>query len=55
MTNNDNPYLCGGTFLAQILRARKSPELSAYYNRNKKESLSEQETFRRLISIYHIA
>ena len=55
MTNNDNPYLCGGTFLAQILRARKSSELSAYYNRNKKESLSEQETFRRLISIYHIA
>ena len=55
MTNNDNPYLCGGTFLAQILRARKSSELSAYYNRNKKESLSEQETFRRLISIYHMA
>ena len=55
MANTDNPYLCGGTFLAQILRARKSSELSAYYNRNKKESLSEQETFRRLISIYHIA
>lgn len=55
MTNNDNPYLCGGTFLAQILRARKSTESSAYYNKNKKESLSEQETFRRLISIYHIA
>ena len=55
MTNNDNPYLCGGTFLAQILRARKSSELSAYYNKNKKESLSEQETFRRLISIYHMA
>ena len=55
MANTDNPYLCGGTFLAQILRARKSSELSAYYNRNKKESLSEQETFRRLISIYHMA
>ena len=55
MANTDNPYLCGGTFLAQILRARKSSELSAYYNKNKKESLSEQETFRRLISIYHIA
>ena len=55
MANTDNPYLCGGTFLAQILRARKSPELPAYYNKNKKESLSEQETFRRLISIYHIA
>ena len=55
MANTDNPYLCGGTFLAQILRARKSSELSAYNNRNKKESLSEQETFRRLISIYHIA
>lgn len=54
MANTDNSYLCGGTFLAQILRARKSSELSAYYNRNKKESLSEQETFRRLISIYHI-
>ena len=44
MANTDNSYLCGGTFLAQILRARKSSELSAYYNRNKKESLSEQET-----------
>ena len=55
MANTDNPYLCGGTFLAQILRARKSTESPAYYNRNKKESLSEQETFRRLISIYHIA
>ena len=55
MANTDNPYLCGGTFLAQILRARKSSELSAYYNKNKKESLSEQETFRRLISIYHMA
>ena len=55
MANTDNPYLCRGTFLAQILRERKSSELSAYYNRNKKESLSEQETFRRLISIYHIA
>ena len=55
MANTDNPYLCGGTFLAQILRARKSPELPVYYNKNKKESLSEQETFRRLISIYHIA
>ena len=55
MANTDNPYLCGGTFLAQILRARKSPELPAYYNKNKKESLSEQETFRRLISIYHMA
>ena len=54
MANTDNPYLCGGTFLAQILRARKSPELPAYYNKNKKESLSEQETFRRLISIYHM-
>ena len=55
MANTDNPYLCGGTFLAQILRARKSPELPACYNKNKKESLSEQETFRRLISIYHMA
>ena len=55
MANTDNPYLCGGTFLAQILRARKSPELPVYYNKNKKESLSEQETFRRLISIYHMA
>lgn len=49
------PYLCGGTFLAQILRARKKLSTPTDYMQCKKEALSEQETLKRLISIYHLS
>lgn len=48
------PYLCGGTFLTQILRARKDLVPTKDYEKGHKESHSEQEVFRRLISIYHL-
>lgn len=49
------PYLCGGTFLTQLLRARKELTNSTKHKNGQKESLSEQETFRRLISIYQLS
>jgi len=55
MTNNTIPYLCGGTFLAQILRARNQLATSTEHTMGQKESLSEQETFRQLISIYRLS
>lgn len=55
MANKNIPYLCGGTFLTQILRARKALTTSTGHTNGQKESLSEQETFRRLISIYHLS
>lgn len=55
MANEKTPYLCGGTFLTQILRARKDLTSSAEHTNGQKESLSEQETFRRLISIYQLS
>lgn len=55
MANEKIPYLCGGTFLTQILRARKELTTSTEHTSGQKESLSEQETFRRLISIYHLS
>lgn len=54
MENTRAPYLCGGTFLTQILRARKELSTSTGHTKGQKESLSEQETFRRLISIYQL-
>lgn len=48
------PFLCGGTFFTQILRARKPRKSSAEHMEGKKESLSEPEMFRRLISIYQL-
>lgn len=48
------PFLCGGTFFTQILRARKPRKSSAELTKGKKESLSEPEVFRRLISIYQL-
>ena len=54
MHNTAVPYLCSGTFLAQILWARKRLESATDDKKGKKESLSEQETFRRLISIYQL-
>jgi len=55
MVNVKTPYLCGGTFLTQILRARKGLTTSTEHTNGQKESLSEQETFRRLISIYQLS
>ena len=49
------PFLCGGTFFAQILRARKPRQSPAEFVKGQKESLSEPELFRRLISIYHLS
>ncbi|MEG2483686.1 MAG: hypothetical protein RSA80_09610 [Lachnospiraceae bacterium] len=55
MEKENTPYLCGGTFLTQILRARKELTTSTDHKKGQKESLSEQETFRRLISIYQLS
>lgn len=55
MTNITIPYLCGGTFLVQILRARPRLATATEHTKCKKESLSEQETFRRLISIFQLS
>ncbi len=55
MTNKTSPYLCGGTFLAQILRARPQLASATEHTKCQKESLSEQETFRRLISIFQLS
>ena len=52
--NNTLSYLCGGTFLSQILRARNQLKTSTEHTKCQKENLSEHETFRRLISIYQL-
>lgn len=54
MANESIPYLCGGTFLAQVLRARLPLTTAADHINSKKECLLEQEVFRRLISIYQL-
>ncbi len=54
MANGAIPYLCGGTFLCQVLRARNDLATATAHTKRKKENLSEQETFRRLISIYQL-
>lgn len=48
------PFLCGGTFFVQILRARRLRKSPAELAKGQKESLSEPELFRRLISIYQL-
>lgn len=48
------PFLCGGTFFCQVLRARKATSSPAEYYSGKKESLSESELFRRLIEIFQL-
>lgn len=54
MTNVTTPYLCGGTFLTQLLRARHNLTTAADHIHKQRENLSEQETFRKLISIYQL-
>ena len=45
MTKDAIPYICGGTFLAQVLRARANRKTPTDYTNGQKESLSESETF----------
>ena len=54
MTKDAIPYLCGGTFLTQVIRARANRKTPTDYTEGRKESLTENETFRRLISIYRL-
>ena len=55
MTNSTTPYLCGGTFLCQVLRARNPLKNATEHTKSQKDGLSERETFRRLISIYQLS
>ena len=48
------PYLCGGTFLTQILRVTERTTTSTDHMNGQKESLPEREIFRRLLSIYRL-
>lgn len=54
MTKDAIPYLCGGTFLTQVIRARANRKTPTDYTEGQKESLTENETFRRLISIFRL-
>lgn len=54
MANGRVPYLCGGTFLCQVLRAKKFSVTATEHTKGKKDSLSEPETFRRLISVFRL-
>lgn len=54
MENTRIPFLCGGTFFVQVLRSRKSTKTHTELAKGQKESLSEPELFRRLISIYQL-
>lgn len=55
MANELIPYLCGGTFLAQVLRARFPITTAVDHISSLKECLPEREVFRRLISIFRLA
>ena len=48
------PYLCGGTFLTQLLRVTKRTTTPTDHKNGQKESLPEREVFRRLLSIYRL-
>lgn len=54
MENTSIPFLCGGTFFAQVYRARKGKTDANDHAKGQKESLTEPELFRRLISIYQL-
>ncbi len=54
MANSTIPYLCGGTFLCQVLRARNQLKTATAHKTGQKESLSERETFKKLISIFQL-
>lgn len=48
------PYLCGGTFLTQVLRVTERTSTPTDHMNGQKESLPEREVFRRLLSIYRL-
>lgn len=48
------PYLCGGTFLTQLLRAMERTTTPNGHIKGQKEDLHEQDVFRRLLSIYRL-
>ncbi len=54
MENTRIPFLCGGTFFTQVYRSRKGKKTANEHAKGQKESLSEPELFRRLISIYQL-
>lgn len=54
MANELIPYLCGGTFFAQVLRAKPQSTTAADHINGKKESLPDREVFRRLVLIYQL-
>lgn len=54
MENTSIPFLCGGTFFTQVYRSRKGKKTANEHAKGQKESLSEPELFRRLISIYQL-
>lgn len=49
------PYLCGGTFLTQVLRVVERTTKPTDRLNEKKEDLREQEVFRRLLSVYRLS
>ena len=48
------PYLCGGTFFTQLLRAMERTTTPNDRLKGQKEDLREQDGFRRLLSIYRL-
>ena len=49
------PYLCGGTFLTQVLRVTERTTKPTDRLNGKKEDIRDQDVFRRLLSIYGLA
>lgn len=49
------PYLCGGTFLTQILRVTERTTTPTDRTNGQKEDLPEHELFRRLLSIFRLS
>lgn len=48
------PYLCGGTFFTQIVRAKKKFISPSGYLKEQKEKFSEKSLFRELINIFQL-
>ena len=55
MIEKNIPFLCGGTFLCQLLRARPSITTAEDHTKCKKEELSEQNMFNELVSIFQLS
>lgn len=48
------PYLCGGTFLTQVLRVTERTTKPTDRLNGKKEDIHDQDVFRRLLSVYRL-